>query len=208
MPRYRVLLVVRAVTWCGVVAHDATPSRGYSRWKATCLPCTSVPLPHYDALHSDRTKHRSLRVISHPFCGLQQENNLLHHGWRSHVYVDPDTETKCDSCCASSEHLILCAEVITQVEGRRNSQRYTVLRCEVPAVMVRTSTVKRAVQQNKSFDFSKNWGARKGRPPSVVHVATTLHCKELLTRSRSAQTNSKTDICRHALSKSQTKPTI
>ena len=59
MPRSRVLLAVRAVTWCGVVAHDATPSRGDSRWKATCLPCTSVPLPHYDALHSDRTKHRA-----------------------------------------------------------------------------------------------------------------------------------------------------
>ena len=56
------------------------------------------------------------------FFGLLQENNLQHHGWRSHDYVDPHTETKCDSCFAWSEHLILCAEVITQVEGRRNSQ--------------------------------------------------------------------------------------
>ena len=45
MPRSRVLLVVRAVMWCAVVAYDATPSHGVSRWKATCLPCTSVPLP-------------------------------------------------------------------------------------------------------------------------------------------------------------------
>ena len=32
---------------------------------------------------------------------------------------------KCDFGCASSEHLILCVEVVTQVEDRRNSQRYT-----------------------------------------------------------------------------------
>ena len=124
MPRSRVLLVVRAVMWCGVVAYDAAPSRGDSRWKATCLPCTSVPLPHYDAHHSDCTKHRSLRADSHP-SSVQQKNNLQHHGRRSHDIVDPDTRLKCDFGCASSEHLILCVEVTTQTEGRRSSEKYT-----------------------------------------------------------------------------------
>ena len=65
MPRTRVLIAARAVMWCGVVPYDATPSRGDSRWKATCLPCTSVPLSHCDTLHSDGTTRRSLRAIGH-----------------------------------------------------------------------------------------------------------------------------------------------
>ena len=121
MPRSRVLLVVRAVMWCGVVAYDATPR------KATCLPCTSVPLPHYDALHSDRTKHRSLRAISHPpSVTSNRKTTFSITDGEAMTPLDPDTGLKCDSCCASSEHLFLCVEVITQVEDHRNSQRYTI----------------------------------------------------------------------------------
>ena len=43
MPRTCVLLDARAVMRFGVVAHDAMPCRGDSRWKATCLQSTSVP---------------------------------------------------------------------------------------------------------------------------------------------------------------------
>ena len=127
--------------WFSVVAPDAMPCRGDSRWKATCLQPTSAPLLH------DHTPHRPHNTTIPPcdqpsFFSLKQENNLRHHGWRSHDYVDPDTETKCDSCFAWSDHLILCTEVITHAEGSQKlSEIQPFSRCEVPAMMVRTSFV-------------------------------------------------------------------
>ena len=68
----------------------------------------------------------SLRAISHPSSVTSNRKTTLSTtDGEAMDTVDPDTETKCDSCCASSEHLILCVEVITQAVDRRNSQKYT-----------------------------------------------------------------------------------
>ena len=109
------------------------------------------------------------RAVSHRSTATSNRtNNLHHHGWQLHDYVDPDTESKCDSRCASFEHLILCVGVITQAEGRRNSQNCTMSWCEIPAMMVWTSFVICAVQQNKSLDFSRECDSHTWQPRSIV----------------------------------------
>ena len=102
--------------------------------------------------HFTSTAQRDGPLCDHPtfWCHLQQRNNLHHHGWQRHNNVDPDSDSKCDSCCASFEH----------------------------AMMVRTSFTKRAVQQNTTFEFSRNCESRERPPHSVAHVATTLNCKK------------------------------
>ena len=85
------------------------------------------------SLMHDHTPHRPHNATSPqchqpPFwCQLQQKKktSLHHHGSRSHDDVDTDTESKCDSRCASLENQVLCVAVITKAEGHKNSQNYT-----------------------------------------------------------------------------------
>ena len=89
MQRSRVLLVVRAVTWCGVVAmmqrHLVEIRAGKQR----------ISNAHPSVSHTTTLSTPTARstVPSVCFFGLQQENNLEHHGWPSHDYADPDTKT-------------------------------------------------------------------------------------------------------------------
>ena len=77
-------------------------------------------------LHSDRTTRRALRAISHrSFVPTPTEKNSLHHhGSRSHDDVDTDTESKCDTGCASLENHVLCVAVIPKAEGHIYFQKY------------------------------------------------------------------------------------
>ena len=101
----------------GVVAHDAMP---FVSPIYLCPSCTTT-------LHSDRTTRRALRAISHrSLCQLEQKKNSLHHhGSRSHDDVDTDTESKCDTRCASLENHLLCLAVIPKAEGQKSFQKYT-----------------------------------------------------------------------------------
>ena len=125
MPRTRVLLAARAVMWFGVVAHDAVPCRGDSRWKATCLQSTSVPPARPHSTPTAQRDEESVPSATVLVPTPTEKNSLHHRGSRSHDDVDTDTESKCDSRCASLENQVLCVAVITKAEGHKNSQRYT-----------------------------------------------------------------------------------
>ena len=84
-----------------------------------CPSCTTT-------LHTDRTTRRALRAISHRSgANSNRKNSLHHHGSRSHDDVDTDTESKCDSRCASLENQVICVAGITKAEGHKDSQNYT-----------------------------------------------------------------------------------
>ena len=91
-----------------------------------CLQSTSAPpaRPHSTpTAQRDEPSERSATDL----CANsnRKKNSLHHHGSRSHDDVDTDTESKCDTRCASLENQVLCLAVIPKAEGHKNCQKYT-----------------------------------------------------------------------------------
>ena len=103
------------------------------------LSCTTT-------LDTDRTTRRSLRVISHPSAAASNKNTTfdITDGEAMTTWILTPNQRRTQL----SGHASGGSQMLSEIQP--NS------RCEVPAMMVRTSFVKRAEQQNKSCDFSGN----------------------------------------------------
>ena len=200
MPRTRVLLAARAVMWFGVVAHDAMPCRGDSRWKATCLQSTSVPparphstpnaqrdepsVPSATVLVPTPTEKQAFTITDREVMTTwiltpNQSATLAAHPWRIRFCIA--VTTKAEGHKKFSEvHLLCnkrrrCTSGMSPLPGRKTANLERVRR--IPSHTWRPRPIaKSTLDRNRSTEIQKQ-------------ISVDMRCQKRTSRLRHVQSN-------------------